>query len=268
MNEILIAPVFLAAFGGFFSLILAVADHFLSVAEDPKVEIVEKILPGLNCGACGFSSCNAYAKAIVSGKAEIGLCAAAGEPAVKMLNSIFSQEAVIEKKIAIVKCSGGSSQKFSYKGIPSCSAAVLVGGGNIECSYGCLGLGDCVDVCPFGAIGIGGNGAAVVSYDKCTGCGLCVSACPRNLIEVVPVTHPYFVACSSRDKADVRKYCKNGCFACGICTGKKFNPDEVLEMKDNLPVVIWEKVKNIAQIEKAVEKCPVKVWQKAIVKTK
>ena len=267
MNEFLIAPLFLAAFGGFFSLVLAVADHFLSVAEDPKVEIVERILPGLNCGGCGFSSCNAYAKAIIEGKAEAGLCAPGGESALRMLNSIFSQEVRIEKKVAVVKCSGGSSQKFSYKGPPSCSAAVLVGGGLTECSYGCLGLADCVNVCPFGAIGIGANGAAVVSYDKCTGCGLCVSACPRNLIEITPVAHPYFVACSSRDAAEVKKYCKNGCFTCGICTGKKFNPDEVLVMKDNLPVVVWEKARNISRIETAVAKCPAKVWKKMIIKT-
>ncbi len=267
VNEFLIAPLFLAAFGGFFSLVLAVADHFLSVAEDPKVEIVERILPGLNCGGCGFSSCNAYAKAIIEGKAEAGLCAPGGESALRMLNSIFSQEVRIEKKVAVVKCSGGSSQKFSYKGPPSCSAAVLVGGGLTECSYGCLGLADCVNVCPFGAIGIGANGAAVVSYDKCTGCGLCVSACPRNLIEITPVAHPYFVACSSRDAAEVKKYCKNGCFTCGICTGKKFNPDEVLVMKDNLPVVVWEKARDISRIETAVAKCPAKVWKKMIIKT-
>lgn len=268
MSEVLIAPIFLAAFGGVFSLILAVADHFMGVVTDPKVEMAEKILPGINCGSCGFAACSTYAVAIASGKAKVGDCAPGGESAASLLNSLFSQGVKIEKKVAIVKCSGGSPLKFSYTGISSCSAAVLVGGGHIECFYGCLGLGDCVNICPFGAIRIRETGIAVISYDKCTGCGLCVSVCPRNLTEIVTVVHPHFVACSSRDTADVRKYCKNGCFTCGICTGKKFNPGEVLEMKDNLPVVIWEKVKDISQIENAVEKCPVKVWKEMIVKTK
>ena len=119
-----------------------------------------------------------------------------------------------------------------------------------------------MEVCPAGAISISESGSAFVDAGKCTGCGLCVSVCPRKIIELKPVTQPYYVACSSEDKREVRDYCKNGCFSCGICTGKKFNPDGVIEMKNNIPVVLWDKVTDAEQVRTAGGKCPVRVWKK------
>ncbi|MCD6311504.1 MAG: 4Fe-4S binding protein [Elusimicrobia bacterium] len=260
-DGILTAPLLLGAAGGLFALFLAVSDILLSVKKDPKVGMVEKALPGLNCGACGFSSCAAYAKAVVDGSAEIGKCASADEESIKFLRTVFSSSAPAEKKVAVVRCSGGSALKFAYKGVSSCSAAALVSGGFLECAYGCLGMGDCEDVCPHGAIKVGAGGTASVDYSKCTGCGLCVKACPRGIIELIPVSQKYYVACGSRDKMEVRKYCKNGCFACGVCAGKKFNPDGVVEMVDNLPVVRGDKLKDSSQLLTAGSKCPVKVWK-------
>ncbi|MEA2082609.1 MAG: (Fe-S)-binding protein [Elusimicrobiota bacterium] len=259
---ILAAPVLLGAAGGLFALFLAVSDIFLEVKKDPKVELVEKALPGLNCGACGFSSCAAYARAVVAGKAEIGKCASADEESMKFLKTVFLSTSSSEKKVAVIRCSGGSAVKFAYEGVPSCEAAALVAGGHLECSYGCLGFGDCEAACPHGAIKVGADGIAEVNHLKCTGCGLCVKACPRGVIELIPVSQKYYVACSSKDKTEVRKYCKNGCFACGICAGKKFNPDGVVEIKDNLPVVIKDKLKDPSQLFTAGSKCPVKVWKK------
>ncbi len=258
------APVILGLGGCLFALFLAVSDMFLSVKEDPRVEMVEKALPGLNCGACGFSSCSAYAKAVVDGKSEIGKCAVADEKSIEFLRTVFDSSASAEKKIAVVRCSGGSVVKFAYTGVPSCSAAALVAGGPLECSFGCLGLGDCERVCPVGAIKVGGNGTALVDYSKCTGCGLCVKACPKGIIELIPVSREYYVSCSSRDKMEVRKYCKNGCFACGVCAAKKFNPDGVVEMRENLPVVLEDKLKDSSQLFTAGSKCPAKVWKKIL----
>ncbi len=261
IDGILAAPVLLGAGGGLFALFLAVSDVFLAVKKDPKVEMVEEALPGLNCGACGFSSCAAYAKAVVNGEAEIGKCASADEESIKFLRTVFFSSAPVEKKVAVVRCSGGSVLKFTYKGVTSCEAAALVSGGHLECSYGCLGMGDCETVCPHGAIKVGTAGTAVVDYSKCTGCGLCVKACPKGIIEMIPLSRKYYVACSSKDKMEVRKYCKNGCFACGICAAKKFNPDGVIVIKDNLPVVLEDKLKDSSQLLTAGSKCPVKVWK-------
>ncbi|MBU3955967.1 4Fe-4S binding protein [bacterium] len=261
MDGILAAPVLLGAAGGLFALFLAVADIFLAVKEDPQEAMVASALPGLNCGACGFASCAAYAKAVVSGDAEIGKCSSADEESIKFLKTIFSSSGSSEKKTAVVRCAGGSVLKFAYKGVASCQAAELLGGGHLECFYGCLGLGDCETVCPFGAIKVGPEGTAKVDYAKCTGCGLCVKACPKGIIELLPVSRKYYVACSSPDKTEVRAYCKNGCFACGICAGKKFNPDGVLIMKDNLPVVLEDKLKDSSQLLTAGSKCPVKAWK-------
>jgi len=263
-DGIFAAPLLLGVSGGAFALFLAVADMLLDVKEDPKVALVEKALPGLNCGACGFSSCAAYARAVVEGESEIGKCSSADEKSIKFLKTVFASTASDVKKTAVIRCAGGSAVKFPYKGVPTCEAASLVAGGFLKCSWGCFGIGDCVKVCPHGAIKIAPGGIAGVDHSKCTGCGLCVKACPRGVIELVPVSQGYYVACRSADKAEVRDYCKNGCFACGICAAKKFNPDGVVEIKDNLPVVIEDKFKDPAQLLTAGSRCPVKAWKEII----
>ncbi|MDO9514388.1 MAG: (Fe-S)-binding protein [Elusimicrobiota bacterium] len=261
IEGIFAAPVLLGAAGFAFALFLAVSDMLLEVKEDPKVALVEKALPGLNCGACGFASCAAYAKAVVEGTASVGKCSSADEESIKFLKTIFSSVSSPEKKVAVIRCAGGSAVKFPYKGVPTCEAASLVTGGFLECSWGCLGLGDCEKACPQGAIKVGSKGIAEVDHSKCTGCGLCVKACPKGIIELLPVSRKYYVACSSKDKTEVKAYCKNGCFACGICAAKKFNPDGVVEIKDNLPVVIEDMLKDPAQLLTAGSKCPVKAWK-------
>ncbi len=260
MNEILFAPLFLAIYGGVFSLFLAISDLLLRTKSDPKVEMIEKILPGQNCGACGYASCQAYAKALVYDNAPIGLCAPGGAEAAELIGKILSKRGEVYRKVAVVKCSGGSKKKFAYSGPQTCAAAKLVYSGPLVCEWGCLGLGDCVRACPFQAISIE-NGVAVVNAEKCTGCGLCVEACPQKIIELVPVEQRYFIACSNHGKTEVRQYCKNGCFACGICVSPKFNPDGVVEMRENLPVILRDKVANASQLSKAGEKCPVKLWR-------
>jgi len=262
MKEVLEGPLYLGIFGGVFGVFLAIANYFLKVKEDPKVEIIAKILPGANCGACGFASCEAYAKALVQGDAEPGKCAPGGEAALEAINKILGLDVKLEKRVAFVRCQGGAVEKFRYRGIETCEASVIVGGGHIACPYGCLGFGDCVRACPFGAIFINENGVAEVDASKCTGCGICVEACPRKVIELVPARIEYYVACSSKDKLEVKKYCKNGCFGCGICASKKFNPDGVVEIVENLPIVHFDKVSSPQQLELAGSKCPVKAWKK------
>jgi electron transport complex protein RnfB len=125
----------------------------------------------------------------------------------------------------------------------------------IHCIYGCLGYGDCVNVCPTGAIKMSEKGVPVIDEEKCTGCGLCVKACPKNIIKLLPKEKNVYIACSSLDKgAIVVKVCQVGCFACGRCA--KVCPAGAIKIENNIAVIDYEKCDNCG---KCIEECPRKI---------
>lgn len=71
---ILLAVAVLAGLGLFFGVLLAVAAKFFHVEEDNRIDEVEKMLPGANCGACGYPGCRGLAEALVKG--EVTKCSA------------------------------------------------------------------------------------------------------------------------------------------------------------------------------------------------
>ena len=223
------------------SLGLALAARIFAVEVDPRVEEIEEALPGANCGACGLPGCAELAKQIAEGKAEVDACPVGGESVAhniaEIMGSVF--EGGAEKQVALVLCGGDDSvaaRKFYYNGIYDCNSAALLFGGDKSCSYGCLGLGTCAGVCPFGAIDMLPSGLAVVDPEKCTGCTKCVSACPKGIIEMVPYGKRVHILCSSHDKGGkVRKACKVGCIACQKCV--KEAPEGAIAMEENLAVV-------------------------------
>ena len=235
---------------------LAVAARFFAVKEDPRVEEVTELLPGSNCGGCGYAGCADYARAIVVDGAAINLCTAGGSEVLKSLSEYMGVEAAAaEKKVAIVLCGGDSDnapRRFAYNGIADCAAAHAVDGGDKKCRYGCLGYGSCARVCPVGAIEITDKNLAVVHPDLCIGCGACVRTCPRSLIKMVPAGRYIHVLCSSKDKGPiVKKSCSVGCIGCRICT--KLVEDEAITMDGFLAVVDYSKP---IETERPVEKCP------------
>lgn len=235
---------------------LAMAARFLAVHEDPRIEQVNDILPGANCGGCGFAGCADYAKAIVMDNAPINLCAAGGAEVLEKLAAFMGVEAKAEeRKVALVLCGGDAHKaprKFDYNGIADCKAADAVAGGDKLCGYGCLGYGSCARVCPVGAIEIR-NQLAVVHPDLCIGCGACVKACPRELIKMVPESRTIHVLCSSRDKGPVvKKACEVGCIGCTLCA-KLTKANEAITMDGFLARVDYSKP---LENEKVVEKCP------------
>ena len=230
---------FLAALG------LAVASRVFFVKMDPRVATIADILPGANCGACGYGGCNSFAQAIVSGEGKIEACSAIDEEGAHAIADIMGiMYTESEKERAIVLCrhtEGGVKSTFEYMGIPDCRAANLVGGGGPQaCHYSCIGLGTCAAVCPFGAIEMSPDGLPLIDPKKCTACGICVAECPKDVIVLAPISSAVSVHCSSKDKgAAVKKVCSTGCIGCAACV--RVCPFEAMTLENNLAAVNYSK---------------------------
>ena len=219
--EILTPILIVGILGLLAGVILAVASIVMAVPKDETAAALEEALPGANCGACGFSGCPGYAAAMAKGEASPGLCSPGGaEVAQKCAQILGSGDVTVQEKVALVQCLGSydnTTDKMLYDGIESCAAAAFLMGGITSCRYGCMGLGDCLSACEYGAIQVC-NGLARVDTDLCKGCSKCVSACPKGLISLVPKKRQAAVRCSNCDKAKpTMDVCKIGCIGCGKC---------------------------------------------------
>lgn len=221
MGSILLAIGILTALGLVFGVVLAFASAALAVPADEKAQKLREALPGINCGACGYSGCDGYAEAMAEGSAKPGLCTPGGAEVADLTASILGVESGgVENKIATVKCGGRNeftNRKLEYRGLATCAAADRFYGGEPACPYGCLGYGDCAAVCDYGAIIIE-DGLARIDPKLCRGCTKCVAACPKSIIEMIPAGARGVVRCSSTDKgAEVRKACGVSCIGCKRC---------------------------------------------------
>jgi len=171
---------------------LAIASKIFYVYVDPKVLAVDEALPGANCGGCGMPGCSSNAEAIVAGKAAPNSCVAAGPEVAEAIAAIMGMSVEAkEPDIALPGCTYGvadAETKYVYDGLADCRAMALLNGGTKVCNIGCLGLGTCAAVCPFGAITMGPKGLPVVHEGRCTGCGTCERVCPKHIITLSSVT--------------------------------------------------------------------------------
>jgi Na+-translocating ferredoxin:NAD+ oxidoreductase RNF subunit RnfB len=222
---------------------LAMIARAFAVPVNPTVEKIEGALPGANCGGCGLPGCSELARRIAEGRADVDACPVGGESVARSIARIMGIAFAGggARKTALVLCAGDDEtarKRFHYNGVKDCASAALLFGGDKACAYGCLGLGTCAGVCPFGAIEMSALGLPVVDPSRCTACNKCVLACPKKIIRLVPVDRRVHILCSSHDKgAKVRKVCRVGCIACAKCV--KEAPDGAIAMQDNLAVASY-----------------------------
>ena len=239
------------------AVLLTVANKYFGIKEDQTFVEVRDCLPGANCGACGYSGCDGYAKALTNGDVAANLCVPGGDKTAKDIACILgvSADDVVEK-VAFVACNGtcgATEKKYSYRGEPNCIAANLAYNGDKNCSAACLGYGDCALACPQDAISIE-NDVARIDPQKCIGCGICVRICPKHIINLVTDTTRVVVECSNHEKGAItRKQCTNGCIGCMKC--EKTCPHGAIKVKDNLAVIDYNLCTGCGECAKV---CPVK----------
>ena len=239
------------------AVLLTVASVYFGVKEDETYLNIRDCLPGANCGACGYSGCDGYAKALAEGGAKTNLCIPGGDKTASAIACALGVEAEdVAEKVAYVACNGNCSaaeRKYDYRGEQNCVAANLYYSGDKACTFSCLGYGDCAKVCPKNAISVEDN-VARVDPTKCVGCGLCVHACPNHLINLVLDVTKVVVECSNHEKGAVtRKQCSNGCIACMKC--EKTCPHGAIKVVNNLATIDYSLCTGCGECAKV---CPVK----------
>ena len=226
-STILTTVIMLGVLAATLAIVLFVVAQKFKVVEDSRIDDAEGILPGANCGGCGYTGCRAFAEALVKADDMSSLfCPVGGNASmVKVAEVLGKQVETKESMVAVVRCAGscGNRQRVNeFDGAVSCAVMAATYSGETDCSYGCLGKGDCVVSCIFDAIKINAQTQLPeIDEDKCTACGSCVKACPKLVIELRKKgvkSRRIFVSCVNKDKGAIaRKACKTACIGCAIC---------------------------------------------------
>ena len=264
MDFILIAVIVLGAIGLIAAVVLYVCSKRFAVYEDPRISQVNELLPGANCGGCGFAGCGGMADALVKGADKGSLeglnCPVGGSEVMGRVADLLGMAiANGEPKVAVVRCNGSCEHRpttATYVGLRTCAAMHSCGAGETACGYGCLGCGDCVAACQFDAIRMNPEtGLPEVDEEKCTACGACTKACPRSIIELRkkgPKGRRVYVSCVNKDKGAVSmKACKVSCIGCGKCV--KECQFEAITLTGSLSYIDPDKCRLCRKCEKA---CP------------
>lgn len=256
ISGIVIAALIVGGTGLLIGIFLGISGKKFAVKTDEREEAILEILPGNNCGGCGYAGCSGLAAAIVKGEASVSGCPVGGDSVSARIGEIMGQTAEAqEKMVAFVKCAGtceNASEIYHYDGIEDCvMASMMQGGGQKGCDYGCLGYGSCVKACPFHAIRME-NGIAVVDKELCKACGKCITVCPKKLIELIPYKQRTFVRCSSHEKGKaLMSVCKVGCIGCKLC--ERSCEHEAVTVWNSLAHIDPDKCTNCGV---CAEKCP------------
>lgn len=264
MNTVVLYSIIaLSSIGVLAAIILYFIAQKFKVIEDPRIDLVADLLPGANCGGCGFAGCRNLAEFIVKNETLDNVnCPVGGNSVLKQIGPIIGQ--VAEEKapmIAVLRCNGSLKNapvKAKYDGASSCFFVNNLFSGENGCPNGCIGLGDCVTSCLFDAMYIDSEtGLPVIDNEKCVACGACVKSCPRAIIELRlkgKKDKRIFVSCVNKEKGAVaKKNCEVACIGCGKCVKEcKF---EAITLSNNVAYINFEKC---TLCRKCVESCPTK----------
>jgi H+/Na+-translocating ferredoxin:NAD+ oxidoreductase subunit B len=257
MLDMAVGVAILFGLGLFFATLLALAHKKFKVIEDPRIDRVEELLPGANCGACGSPGCRAFAEMVVAGEARPGQCTVSPNEQVEAIADLLGVEmGTEEKRVARLLCAGGKNeahQQAIYSGEATCRAVTMVSAGSKGCIWGCLGHGDCAEACTFDAITMNDDRLPVVNIDRCTACGDCVITCPKDLFMLLPLRQKLLVQCRSLLAGDeAEALCSVACTACGRCA---LDAEEgLITMQNNLPVIHADRIEH--QSRAAIQRCP------------
>ena len=259
--EILIAFLVVLLIALVAGILLLIFSRLFYVEKNPLEKNIRECLPGVNCGACGFKGCDDYAAALAEGGVKPNLCIPGDQKVANEISALLGVEAEeIKDVVAFVSCNGhceATKVVAEYDGVKTCRAASMLYGGTNSCRYGCLGLGDCANVCPNNAICLE-NGVARVITSRCIGCGLCKKQCPKGIISMIPQESTAAVFCSNKQKgADAMKACKNACIGCKKC--EKTCPEGAIKVVDNLAVIDYNICKGCGE---CVAVCPTSCLKK------
>ncbi|MBP3360812.1 MAG: RnfABCDGE type electron transport complex subunit B [Clostridia bacterium] len=258
MKEIIIPVLIVGGLGLLFGLLLAFASYIFAVKQDDRVEKISKVLPGANCGACGYAGCAAYAAAVVENGAPVNACSVGKAAVAEKVADIMGVKAeAAAERVAHVKCRGtceNTTAKYDYVGVQDCTALSKLAGGQKHCRNACLGFGTCTTVCAFDAISVH-DGVASVNEELCTGCGACMGVCPHHVIELIPKSAKVRVNCSNIEKGQsANRHCKASCIGCRMC--EKVCESDAIHVSDNVASIDYSKCTFCG---KCSEKCPKKV---------
>jgi Na+-translocating ferredoxin:NAD+ oxidoreductase RNF subunit RnfB len=253
----LISAAILGGVGTFFATMIALASRKFYVWEDPRIDEVNNLLPGANCGACGLAGCRAFAEALVDGAIEPAGCTVASPDDRTDIASLLGVDVgAATTRVARLLCAGGcdvAPRHADYLGLSTCRAAAAVAGGGKACAWGCLGLADCRDACDFDAIYMNEVDLPVVIPDKCTACGDCVEACPKDLFTLMPLEQRLLVQCKNLlEGEEATNACAVACNACGRCVAD--GAPGLIEIVEGLAVIDYDK--NATASPDAIKRCP------------
>lgn len=256
-SSALVSVAVLGGVGTTFGALIALANARFRVEEDPRVDALADVLPGANCGACGFAGCRAFAEAVIEGRTPPSRCTVMSDDEREDVSELLGVEAGgADRKVARLMCAGGfdvAPRKARYVGIESCAAAVAVTGGGKGCAWGCVGYADCAVACDFDAITMGPTGLPVVDAEKCTACNDCVEVCPLGLFTLHPVDTHLLVQCRNLLDGDAAEaVCSVACTGCRKCAQDA--APELIEIRRGLAVIDYDRIE--LENPAAIERCP------------
>ncbi len=238
--------------------VLGWANRKFHVEVDDRVLAIINVLPGANCGGCGYVGCGEYAEAVAFEHEAVNKCTVGGQACAQGVAAVMGVEVGETLPFRpIVHCGARYGDRLGrnpYRGEPRCQPANLVT--DVQgCTYGCLGFGDCARACLFDALHVV-DGLATVDYEKCVGCGACAKVCPRNIITITAFKAERMLAvtCSNRDKGkDVVAVCSVGCIGCGACA----RASSLFTLENNLSTIDYDAYTPACSLEvlEACRKC-------------